>query len=245
MGKILGKLHPVSINTRKNSAPCEFDKLFARNVPHILEAIFLSLDCKSFRSCLMVNKTWNEFLMSDSFIKKAESTFDEWLLEASFEGHPGDVKLMLNMGINPDKPYVDEYGGWNAMVFAAAVGHKDVVKVLLDKGSNPNWIDENSSHSALARASKEGHEDVVKLLLDGGADPNIGLVCETLPLHNAAYEGHKNIVKLLLDRGADPAKEDSYGNTALDLAEIAPVVPEGMVKLIEEYLNTEYWVPIA
>jgi len=92
MGKISRKLHAVSINTRKNSAPCEFDKLFARNVPHILEAIFLTLECKSFRSCLMVNKKWNKFLMSDSFITKAESTFDKWLTTASFKGHPGDIK---------------------------------------------------------------------------------------------------------------------------------------------------------
>ena len=235
MGKISRKLHAVSINTRKNSAPCEFDKLFARNVPHIPEAIFLTLECKSFRSCLMVNKKWNKFLMSDSFITKAESTFDKWLSTASFKGHPGDVKLMLNMGINPDIPD-KECGGWNAMFFAASKGHKDVVKVLLDKGSNPNWIDERNM-SVIAKASNNGHEDVVKLLLDGGADPNLGFVCETLPLHNAAYHGYKNIVKLLIERGADVAKKDSYGRTALNMAEIALVDPEGMMKLIKEYLS--------
>ena len=42
--------------------PCAFGTLFTRNVPHILERIFLSLDYYSFNECLNVNKAWNGLL---------------------------------------------------------------------------------------------------------------------------------------------------------------------------------------
>ena len=58
-----------------------FEKLLAKNVPHILEGIFFSLDYPSFRMCLWVSKTWYELLTTDRFQKKARSTFHEGLLE--------------------------------------------------------------------------------------------------------------------------------------------------------------------
>ena len=62
-----------------------FDLLFKRNVPHILEKIFLYLDYESYKSCLMVNKRWNQFLTSDSFKRIGKSTFDRWLQDLSFK----------------------------------------------------------------------------------------------------------------------------------------------------------------
>ena len=49
-----------------------FDILFAKNVPHILENIFFSLDYASFQTCYKVSKVWNEFLSSQSCHKSLE-----------------------------------------------------------------------------------------------------------------------------------------------------------------------------
>ena len=57
-----------------------FDILFTRNVPHIPEKIFLYLDLESFKTCLKVNKVWNNFIMNDSYQRKAASLFREELL---------------------------------------------------------------------------------------------------------------------------------------------------------------------
>ena len=40
-------------------ANCAFDKVLSKNVPHILEKIFFSLDYNSFISCQDVCNTWN------------------------------------------------------------------------------------------------------------------------------------------------------------------------------------------
>ncbi|KAL5359318.1 hypothetical protein BJX96DRAFT_183666 [Aspergillus floccosus] len=66
--------------------------------------------------------------------------------------------------------------------YAADNGHQEVVKLLLDKGADPN-----------TKNSSNGHQEVVKLLLDKGATP----------LDYAAVNGHQKIVNLLLEKGAD------------------------------------------
>ena len=50
--------------------PCPFDKLFTKNVPHLLEKILfpvISVDIDSFNTLLRVSKTWHALLNSDSF----------------------------------------------------------------------------------------------------------------------------------------------------------------------------------
>ena len=65
-----------SQQTVKKAGNCSaFDTLLTRNVPHILEKIFLSLDYKSFITCRRVSKTWNELLTSESFQKKEKSVY--------------------------------------------------------------------------------------------------------------------------------------------------------------------------
>ena len=52
---------------------CAFDTLLSTNVPHILEKIFLSLDCKSYKACMQVNSTWRRILTSKPLSKKAKA----------------------------------------------------------------------------------------------------------------------------------------------------------------------------
>ena len=54
-----------------------FDKLFSRNVPHILEKIFFSLDYESYKNCLEVSDTWEELLMSEKYQKKGKAAFQD------------------------------------------------------------------------------------------------------------------------------------------------------------------------
>ena len=54
---------------------CAFDKLLKNNVPHLPQKIFLSLDLKSFKSCLNVSNGWNKLLTSESIQRKAECVF--------------------------------------------------------------------------------------------------------------------------------------------------------------------------
>ena len=57
----------------KSASPCEFDRLFTRDVPHILEGIFNLLDYDTFMTCRNVCKAWNELLSSEPYQKIAEN----------------------------------------------------------------------------------------------------------------------------------------------------------------------------
>ena len=198
-------------------ASCAFDTLFTRNAPHILEAIFLSLDYESFHSCLMVNKTWNQLLTSESFKKRGKQVFQNWLLYAAVNGKRDVVHALLRMGAEPDKVAEDRGGldGGTALHLAASAGQKDVVEALLDGGADIQKRDIDTMTPLLLSAMC-GHMDVAKLLLDRGADPNTGTKDGFTPLHYAAYNGHEDMTELLLDRGADPLKRDASGLTPSD-----------------------------
>ena len=60
--------------------PSHFDILLSRNVPHILESIFFSLDYESFKECFAVSKTWHTLFKSEMYQKKAKSLFHDEIL---------------------------------------------------------------------------------------------------------------------------------------------------------------------
>ena len=55
----------------------QFDTLFNKNVPHILEKIFFSLDYDSFETCTKVCTTWDELLSSESYQNRSREMLDE------------------------------------------------------------------------------------------------------------------------------------------------------------------------
>ena len=69
------KKHPSTEDLENICNISGFDLLLRRNVNHIWEKIFLSLDYESFKKCLSVSKGWNNILTSESFVEKAKSTY--------------------------------------------------------------------------------------------------------------------------------------------------------------------------
>jgi ankyrin repeat protein len=121
--------------------------------------------------------------------------------------------------------------------------HLAFIKLLLEKGANPNarmkdssqtrtvftnqWLDENGA-TAFLRASQSGDVALMKLLLAHGADPKINTVLNVTPLQVAAgigwvegityewsEEATDEAVKLLLDLGLDPNVQADTGRVAL------------------------------
>ena len=81
-----------------------FEILFSRNVPHILEKIYFSLDYKSYLACLKVSKTWNQLLTSECYQKKFNKLMiekednDKKLHKMLEEGNIEEVKRLLSSG---------------------------------------------------------------------------------------------------------------------------------------------------
>ena len=210
---------------------CAFNILLKRNVPHILEQIFFSLDYESFKKCLEVNKYWKEFLRSVLFQKKTTFVYEKGirndekkLIDTSKAGNADEVGRLLSSGlvdvnclsIESVRVYRKIYRV-TPVCAAARMGHINVVKLLINRGAKPNKEDDRGQ-TALTWASLNGHQDVVKFLLNKGARPNEANGNGWTPLHTASMKGHKEVVKALLDGGAEVDSQSIRGETPLHLA---------------------------
>ena len=165
--------------------------LFNRDIPHVLEKIFLNLDYESYKECLQVNSSWYDLLTSSSYIEKAKANWTSIILD-------------FRKKISKDS---------NKLWRAARDGNVSKVRTLAPF-ANVNYV--NRGHWAepdtpLIQAAKMGHKMVIQILLNKGADPNKGNMMGITPLHRAAQLHLKSrrmeVVKVLLDAGADPTKE--------------------------------------
>ena len=214
-----------------------FDTLLSKNVPHILEKIFFSLDYESFKTCHEVSTTWNELLTSASFVTRTKSEFYEDILEdekklftASVEGEAEEVERLLSSGM----VNVNCRGGYynsTPLYEAADRGNKEVAQLLLEGSADPNCADIDGE-TPLYKAVVNGDLDVVRLLLERGADPNKSDDRRWTPLHEAARKGCGDVVQLLIEGGADLNVADATSQTPLYWAALRGHV--GVVQLMRD-----------
>ena len=205
---------------------CSFEKLLSRNLPHVLQKIFLYLDYESFKACHKVNKTWNSLITSKSFQKKARFIFKvgieqdvERLINACWSNNIHEVACILSTGFVS----VDCEGPDGATSLCVAVCHSsnDVVNLLIQRCADPNkpinkkWMGKRGVTPLISAADNlEG----AKLLLQAGAKPNTADESGNTPLHGASLRGNQEMVELLMDRGANPNVMDVNGKTPLHVA---------------------------
>ena len=224
-----------------------FDTLFARNVPHILEHIFFSLDYKSFKMCTSVNKTWRELLTSPRYqnelkemrIEKKKN--EEKLYSASQEGnaeevrrlihnHGVDVNFKMGSGSRWDSRFEMREGRWQTtpLIEATRKSHIEIVKILLDAGADIDRAPKETTNLPLALKASA-------FLLGTGRHPwvakhhkRIKLLLDTgAKVDKASSWGgstplwwveREDVARTLLEHGANPNKADGWGNTPLHWA---------------------------
>lgn len=151
-------------------------------------------------------------------------------------------------GFSPTDSNFDvwDYLGRTPLTWAAASGNEGVVRLLLDRGSNPNSATKES-FTPLFYAAAYGHVAVAKNLIDEGADVNYQNSSNETPIFFAAKGGdgfrlgprslwsigdHALVMKLLLDAGANINHENNRRETSLYFA--ADNAHEGAVKILLE-----------
>lgn len=114
------------------------------------------------------------------------------------------------------------YGGRMLLHYAAGAGCREVLALLLRRGTDPDLHDAGG-HTPLYRAANEcgwdAGPEIVRVLVRAGADVNAcSGVTRATPLHMAARRGFAQIAQTLLEYGADMNAQDRKGDTPLDRA---------------------------
>ncbi|HXB54354.1 MAG TPA: ankyrin repeat domain-containing protein [Vicinamibacteria bacterium] len=109
--------------------------------------------------------------------------------------------------------------GHTPLGLACFFGHRDIVRLLIEKGADVNAASKNAQrvaplHAATARPDAE----IVEALLRAGADPKRQQEAGITPLHEAAAAGQEAIARLLIAHGAERDARADDGRTAADLA---------------------------
>lgn len=109
--------------------------------------------------------------------------------------------------------------GFTTLGLSSFFGHFSLVKLLLEKGADPNIASNNQFkvtpiHSACAIS----HFEIAELLIKHGADVNAKQMQGVTPLHSAAHNGQTELSKLLIKNGADVSAKMDNGQTPLFMA---------------------------
>ena len=202
---------------KRAKLPCAFDKLFTRNVPHILEKIFFSLDFDSFNACHEVSTSWYDLLSSESFKKIGRYLFQQEiesnerdLFDAIRKGKIDVLRRILSYKM-VDVKCITKFTGLTPLYLAIRCGGRDeIIEILLKNGADVNEAHE-MGWTPLHIVAFYNQTNEIKILLEGGADPNKASEKGKTPLHLAAYNASKEVFQVLLDGGADPEMKDVFG----------------------------------
>jgi hypothetical protein len=125
------------------------------------------------------------------------------------------AQALLARGLPLNITTIDGSGA-TALLIAAAGGHTDVMKLLIDAGADVSWQDKHGD-SPLMAAVRIGALDAVKLLLTRGARLDQQDSGGRTALMWAARTGRVDVARVLLDASARIDTVDNANQTALTI----------------------------
>jgi hypothetical protein len=124
---------------------------------------------------------------------------------------------VVEEGTTGSKPHGIDFPdaeGFTPLMRAAFAGQHEIVKGLLETGSNPNSQTPRGT-TPLLLAVHAGHRECARTLLESGARPSLGTFEGQLPLHEAVSREDEEATRLLLNFRADPDCLDPRGRAPL------------------------------
>jgi len=113
---------------------------------------------------------------------------------AAFNGHSEIVLFLLDSGAEIDRV---DFMGRTALLYASTGPFPETVKILLDRGADPNKVDTDEHFSPLMHAAAEGQLEVVQVLIAYGADRSMKDVDGDDAASFALRSGHRHVVEYL------------------------------------------------
>ena len=157
------------------------------------------------------------------------------LIIAARDGKLDVVKFLLRYEANIEGRGTIKIDGQviencTALWFAAAKGHFDVVRLLIEQNAEVDR--RTSSNSTPLRAAVfDGHLDIVRCLVENGADVNARNNFNSTPLMLTCHNGHLDVASYLVKHGANINLQDNAGHSCLHYAS-----KRGDVQLVCELL---------
>ena len=153
-------------------------------------------------------------LLASTVTAQDTSTLSDQFYAAIRANDLTKLQSMLASGADPNVK--DARGGATPLMHAASVGSVEAMKLLLDRGADPN-IRSSAESTALMWSATDIKK--VRLLVDRGADVNAVSSRGRTALFLAAMSAPSaEIVRLLMARGADVKGVDALKMTALHAA---------------------------
>lgn len=167
-------------------------------------------------------------------IKRIEEEWNPQLLEACKMGDVQKLKQAILEGANffqwskDPKTQAWNKRAWTPIIWACCNGHRDVVRILLDKGVLKVYIKDQKKrrgekddmdYSDDERLGAEDDEEKANFKSTG--KPVYGRIHTEMlpsPLAWACFKGHLQIVWILLQKGLSPFDYDLFGNTVMHQA---------------------------
>lgn len=128
-----------------------------------------------------------------------------------------DLQAIIDADTNVNRIYANQ-GGWTALMMAVAQGFSEGVRLLLEKGADPDVRNANGVTPVLW-AVRYNNLECLELLYEAGANISVKDAEGCNALVVAAKNGSKDVVRFLVDHGVDPKQPDILGRTALQYAQ--------------------------
>ena len=123
------------------------------------------------------------------------------LMTAARAGSAEAVEILVKKGATLDAR--EKTRGQNALMWAAAEGHTDVIHKLIELGADPK-ARSTAGYTPLLLVARTGRVDAVAALLEAGADVNAQAKDGTTALLIATVRSQTALGEYLLVHGADP-----------------------------------------
>ena len=136
----------------------------------------------------------------------------------------GEFHVVTQLIKNGASINAKDQDGLTPLHYAAANGHLDIVKILLEHSADIDLVDDHImdgtklNRTALHRSICFGHKEVASLIIERGADVNQRDADGFAPLDMAILEDQGDIAETLIQNGADINAADGIGYTALHFA---------------------------
>src|SRR6185436_822674 len=196
----------------------------------------IALACESGSAAIL------EKLIAAGVSANATGPYGETALHTcAHSGRIEAAKVLIAHGASLDAG--DSWRGQTPLMWAAAQGHPDLMRALIEAGADVNarstiiaWERQRTSEprdkwlppgglTPMLFAAREGCVDCVKVLVSSGADPNIVDPDQYSALVLALINGHFDVAGALIDAGANLDMQDKVGRTALWAAVDAHTIP--------------------